>query len=44
MDHEARVLAYDIFEVMWELDAANLHIVSKGEVIRDLHTYRELYK
>ena len=44
VEHDQKVFAYDIFEIMWELDAARLKIVDNDEVVRDLNTFRPLYK
>jgi hypothetical protein len=39
VSHESRLLAFGIFEVMWELDANHLPVPDGNKTIRDLNTY-----
>ncbi len=41
--HESRLLAFDIFEVMRELDANHPPVPDGNKAIRDLNTYPHLY-
>ena len=44
VDLQQKEFAYDIFEVLWELDEARMPIVYHGEVIDDLEVNKALYK
>ena len=43
VSHESRLLAFDIFEFMWELDAMNLPVPDGNKATRDLNTHPHLY-
>jgi hypothetical protein len=43
VSHESRLLAFDILEVMWELDANHLPVPDGNKAILDLNTYPHLY-